>query len=120
MFKYIDCSFEADSIIIRLKHLRKNLEEFDKKFGQLMVKAQIDRQVQQANLDTVQIAIRSTKMASSLLYHDLMEPIWKTSPSVMTCELREESCKPALRVQDFTPVAVDSSLSCTRPSTDSS
>ncbi|KAL2231157.1 UNVERIFIED_CONTAM: hypothetical protein Sindi_1710100, partial [Sesamum indicum] len=36
---------EANSIILRLMHLRENLEELDKKFGQLVVKAQGSRLV---------------------------------------------------------------------------
>ncbi|KAL0318285.1 UNVERIFIED_CONTAM: hypothetical protein Sangu_1984700 [Sesamum angustifolium] len=37
----------------------------------------------------------------------------------MTRELREQGSKPALRVQNSTPVAADSSTACTRPSPDS-
>ncbi|KAL0433592.1 UNVERIFIED_CONTAM: hypothetical protein Slati_2693500 [Sesamum latifolium] len=38
---------------------------------------------------------------------------------MMTRELREQGSKLALRVQDFKPVAADSSTACTRPSSDS-
>ncbi|KAL0292261.1 UNVERIFIED_CONTAM: movement protein [Sesamum calycinum] len=40
-------------------HLRENLEELNKKFGRLAVNAQV-AEIQRADLDTVQIAIRTT------------------------------------------------------------
>ncbi|KAL0446086.1 UNVERIFIED_CONTAM: hypothetical protein Slati_1736500 [Sesamum latifolium] len=58
---------EANSIMLRLKHLRENLEELDKKFGQLAVNAQVVEQIQRANLETIQISIRSTMVASTSL-----------------------------------------------------
>ncbi|KAL0287177.1 UNVERIFIED_CONTAM: movement protein [Sesamum angustifolium] len=76
-------------------------------------------QVQRADLDLVQTNIRSSLVASTALWNALQEPIRKASPSVMTRELREQGSKPALRVQDSTPVAADSSTACTRPSPDS-
>ncbi|KAL2235859.1 UNVERIFIED_CONTAM: hypothetical protein Sindi_1318100 [Sesamum indicum] len=96
---------EANSIMLRLRHLRENLEELDRKFGQLAVNAQVAGQIQRADLDTVQVAIR--------------KPIRKASPSGMTRELREHDPKHAFRVQGSTPVASDSSTDCTRPSPDS-
>ncbi|KAK4390349.1 Enzymatic polyprotein [Sesamum angolense] len=76
-------------------------------------------QVQIADLDIVQTNIRSSLVASTALWNALQEPIRKASPSVMTCELREQGSKPTLRVQDSKPVAADSSTACTRPSPDS-
>ncbi|KAL2225189.1 UNVERIFIED_CONTAM: Enzymatic polyprotein, partial [Sesamum indicum] len=111
---------EANSIMLRLRHLRKNLEELDRKFGQLAVNAQVAGQIQRADLDTVQVAIRSSLLASTLLWNDLREPIRKASPSGMTHELREHDPKHAFRVQGSTPVASDSSTDCTRPLPDSS
>ncbi|KAL2237710.1 UNVERIFIED_CONTAM: Enzymatic polyprotein [Sesamum indicum] len=96
---------EANSIMLRLRHLRENLEELDRKFGQLAVNAQV--------------AIRSSLLASTSLWNDLREPIRKASPSGMTRELREHDLKHAFRVQGSTPVASDSSTDCTRPSPDS-
>ncbi|KAK4385409.1 hypothetical protein Sango_2664900 [Sesamum angolense] len=61
-------AFETNSIILRLRHLKKNLEELDKKFEQLMIKAQIAGQLQRADLDTVQIAIMSIMFASLARY----------------------------------------------------
>ncbi|KAL0368383.1 UNVERIFIED_CONTAM: Enzymatic polyprotein [Sesamum calycinum] len=58
---------EANSIMLRFRHLRENLEELDKKFGRLAVNAQVARQIQRADLDTVQIAIRTTIVASTSL-----------------------------------------------------
>ncbi|KAL0377143.1 UNVERIFIED_CONTAM: hypothetical protein Scaly_0831900 [Sesamum calycinum] len=93
-----DRAFEANSIFLRLRHLRKNLEELDKKFEQLTVKAQVAGQVQRVDLNTVQIAI-STILVSSYLWNDLMEPIQKASPSVMNHELREHDSKQILRAR---------------------
>ncbi|KAL0431861.1 UNVERIFIED_CONTAM: hypothetical protein Sradi_0812100 [Sesamum radiatum] len=59
--------FEANSIVLRLKHLKENLEELDRKIGQLSVNAQVAGQVQRANLDNVQVAMRSTMVASTAL-----------------------------------------------------
>ncbi|KAL2232593.1 UNVERIFIED_CONTAM: putative enzymatic polyprotein [Sesamum indicum] len=87
---------EANSIMLRLRHLRENLEELDRKFGQLAVNAQVAGQIQRADLDTVQ-----------------------ASPSGMTHELREHDPKHAFRVQGSRPVVSDSSTDCTRPSPDS-
>ncbi|KAL0333042.1 UNVERIFIED_CONTAM: putative enzymatic polyprotein [Sesamum calycinum] len=44
---------EANSIMLRLRHLRENLEELNKKFGRLAVNAQVTGQIQRADLDTV-------------------------------------------------------------------
>ncbi|KAL0324774.1 UNVERIFIED_CONTAM: hypothetical protein Sradi_5046700 [Sesamum radiatum] len=105
--------------MLRLRHLRENLEELDREFGRLAVNAQVAGQVQKADLDIVQTNIRSSLVASTALWNALQEPIRKASPSVMTRELREQGSKPALRVQDSKPVAADSSTACTRPSSDS-
>ncbi|KAL0356225.1 UNVERIFIED_CONTAM: hypothetical protein Sradi_4069400 [Sesamum radiatum] len=90
--------FEANSIMLRLRHLRENLEELDRQFGRLAVNAQVAGQVQRADLDTVQTAIRSSLVASTALWNDLREPIRKASPSGMTNESREHDPKHALRV----------------------
>ncbi|KAL0329086.1 UNVERIFIED_CONTAM: hypothetical protein Sradi_4895300 [Sesamum radiatum] len=58
---------EANSIMLRLKNLRENLEELNKKFGRLAVNAQVAGQVRRANFDTVQIAIRTTMVVSTSL-----------------------------------------------------
>ncbi|KAK4389325.1 movement protein [Sesamum angolense] len=58
---------EANSIMLRLTHLRENLDELNKKFGRLAVNAQVAGQIQRADLDTVQIAIRTTMVASTSL-----------------------------------------------------
>ncbi|KAL2248121.1 UNVERIFIED_CONTAM: hypothetical protein Sindi_2664400, partial [Sesamum indicum] len=97
---------EANSIMLRLRHLRENLEELDKK-------------IQRADLDTFQVAIRSSLLASTLLWNNLREPIRKSSPSGMTHELREHDPKHVFRVQGSRPVASDSSIDCRRPSPDS-
>ena len=78
-------AFEANSIMLRLRHLGENLEELDRKFGQLAVNAQVAGQIQRADLDTVQVVIRSSLLAS-------------TSPLGMTHELREHEPKYAFRV----------------------
>ncbi|KAL2248349.1 UNVERIFIED_CONTAM: Enzymatic polyprotein, partial [Sesamum indicum] len=100
-------------------HLRENLKEFDRKFGQLAVNAQIAGQIQRADLNIVQVAIRSSLLASTSLWNDLQELIRKAAPSWMTHELREHDPKHAFRVQGSTHVASDSSTDCTRPSPDS-
>ncbi|KAL0445002.1 UNVERIFIED_CONTAM: hypothetical protein Slati_2222900 [Sesamum latifolium] len=82
---------KANSIMLRLGHLRENLEELDKKFGRLAVNAQVVGQIQRADLDTIQIAIRITMVASTSLWNDLQEQIRKASPSGMTRELREHN-----------------------------
>ncbi|KAL0419194.1 UNVERIFIED_CONTAM: hypothetical protein Sradi_1332900 [Sesamum radiatum] len=110
---------EAKSIMLRLRHLIENLEELNKKFGRLAVNAQVAEKIQRADLDTVQIAIRTTMVASTSLWNDLQEPIRKASSSEMTNKLRKHDPKHALRVQDYRPVAADSSTACTRPSPDS-
>ncbi|KAL0373422.1 UNVERIFIED_CONTAM: hypothetical protein Sradi_3257900 [Sesamum radiatum] len=79
-------------------HLRENLEELDRQFRRLAVNAQVAEQVQRAYLNTVQTAIRSSLVASTVLWNDLREPIRKASPSGMTSELREHDPKHALRV----------------------
>ncbi|KAK4406625.1 movement protein [Sesamum angolense] len=105
---------EANSVMLRLRHLRENLEELDREFGRLAVNAQVAGQVQRADLDKVQTNIRSSLVASTALWNALLEPIRKASPSVMTRELREQGSKPALRVQGSRPVAADSSTACTK------
>ncbi|KAL2247283.1 UNVERIFIED_CONTAM: hypothetical protein Sindi_2580600 [Sesamum indicum] len=95
---------EANSIMLRLRHLRKNLEELDRK----------------ADLDTVQVIIRSFLLASTSLWNDLREPIRTASPLGMAHELREYDPKYAFRVQSSRPVVSDSSIDCTRSSSDSS
>ncbi|KAK4391518.1 movement protein [Sesamum angolense] len=110
---------EANSVMLRLRHLIENLEELDREFGRLAVNAQVAGQVQRADLDKVQTNIRSSLVASTALWNALQEPIRKASPSVMTRELRDQGSKPALRVQNSKPVAADSSTACTRPSSDS-
>ncbi|KAL0457916.1 UNVERIFIED_CONTAM: hypothetical protein Slati_0418800 [Sesamum latifolium] len=104
--------------MLRLRHLKENLEEVNKKFGQLVVNAQVVGQNQRVDLDTVQIAIRSSLLASTSLWNDLREPIRKASPSGMTHKLREHDPKHAHRVQGSRLVASDSSTDCTRPSPD--
>ncbi|KAK4407663.1 hypothetical protein Sango_0347300 [Sesamum angolense] len=52
--------FEANSVMLRLRHLRENLEELDREFGRLAVNAQVAGQVQRADLDKVQTNIRSS------------------------------------------------------------
>ncbi|KAL0392823.1 UNVERIFIED_CONTAM: putative enzymatic polyprotein [Sesamum radiatum] len=89
---------EANSIMLRFRHLRENLEELNKKFGRLAVNAQVAGQIQGADLDTVHIAIRMTMLASTSLWHDLQEPIRKVSSSKMTNESRKHDPKHALRV----------------------
>ncbi|KAL0345423.1 UNVERIFIED_CONTAM: putative enzymatic polyprotein [Sesamum radiatum] len=111
--------FEANSIMLKLTHLRENLEELDRQLGRLAVNAQVVGQVQRADLGTAQTAIRSSLVASPTLWNDLREPIRKASPSGMTNELMEHDPKHALRVQGSRPVASDSSTDCTRPSPDS-
>ncbi|KAL2252803.1 UNVERIFIED_CONTAM: hypothetical protein Sindi_0075000, partial [Sesamum indicum] len=103
---------EANSIILRLRHLRENLEE-------LAVNAQVAEQIQTTDLDIVQVAIRSLLLGSTSLWNDLRESIRKASPSGMTHELREHDPKHAFRVQSSTPVVSDSSTDCIRPSPDS-
>ncbi|KAK4385887.1 hypothetical protein Sango_2712700 [Sesamum angolense] len=98
---------------------QRNLEELNKKFGRLAVNAQVAGQIQRVDLDTVQIAIRTTMVASTSLWNNLQEPIRKASYSEMTNELRKHDTKHALRVQDSRPVAADSSTACTRLSPDS-
>ncbi|KAK4390096.1 putative enzymatic polyprotein [Sesamum angolense] len=44
---------EANSVMLRLRHLRENLEELDREFGRLAVNAQVAGQVQRADLDKV-------------------------------------------------------------------
>ncbi|KAL2228435.1 UNVERIFIED_CONTAM: hypothetical protein Sindi_1823200 [Sesamum indicum] len=95
---------EAKSIMLRLRHLRENLKELDRKFGQLAVNAQVAGQIQRANLDTVQVTIRTNS---------------EGAPSEMTHELWEHDPKHAFRVQGSRPVVSDSSTNCTRPSLDS-
>ncbi|KAL2228420.1 UNVERIFIED_CONTAM: hypothetical protein Sindi_1821700 [Sesamum indicum] len=112
-------AYEVNSIMLRLRHLRENLEELDRKFRQLAVNAQVAGQIQRADLDTVQVAIRSSLLAYTSLWNDFRELIRKASPSGMTHELREHDPKHAFRVQGSTPVASDSSTDYTRPSPDS-
>ncbi|KAK4408631.1 hypothetical protein Sango_0444100 [Sesamum angolense] len=51
---------EANSVMLRLRHLRENLEELDREFGRLAVNAQVAGQVQRTDLDKVQTNIRSS------------------------------------------------------------
>ncbi|KAL2243781.1 UNVERIFIED_CONTAM: hypothetical protein Sindi_0496100, partial [Sesamum indicum] len=95
----------ANSIMLRLRHLQKNLEELDRKFRQLAVNAKV--------------AVRSSLLASTSLWNDLREPIRKASPSGMTHELREHDPKHAFRVQGTRLVASDSSTDWTKPTLDS-
>ncbi|KAL0454698.1 UNVERIFIED_CONTAM: hypothetical protein Slati_0809000 [Sesamum latifolium] len=107
--------FEANSVMLKLRHLRENLEELDREFGRLAMNAQVAGQVQIADLDTVQTTIRSSLIASTVLWNALQEPIRKASPSMMTRKLREHDPKHALRVQGSRPIASESSIDCTRP-----
>ncbi|KAL2250146.1 UNVERIFIED_CONTAM: hypothetical protein Sindi_2488300, partial [Sesamum indicum] len=88
---------EANSIMLRLRHPWENLEELDRKFGQLAVNAQVAGQIQRADLDIVQVAIRSSLLASTSLWNNLRELIRKASPSGMTHKLREHDPKYAFR-----------------------
>ncbi|KAL0307428.1 UNVERIFIED_CONTAM: hypothetical protein Sangu_3032200 [Sesamum angustifolium] len=97
----------------------ENLEELDKKFGQLAVNTQVVGQIQRVDLDTVQIAIRTSLLASTSLWSDLKEPIQKASPSGMTHELKEHDPKHAFRVHASKLVGSDSNTDCIRPSLDS-
>ncbi|KAL0463176.1 UNVERIFIED_CONTAM: putative enzymatic polyprotein [Sesamum latifolium] len=63
--------FEANSVMLRLRHLRENLEELDREFGRLAVNAQVAGQVQRADLDIVQTTIRSSLVASTALWNAL-------------------------------------------------
>ncbi|KAL0454846.1 UNVERIFIED_CONTAM: hypothetical protein Slati_0823800 [Sesamum latifolium] len=99
--------FEANSVMLRLRHLRENLKELDREFGRLAVNAQVAGQVQRAGLDIVQTTIKSSLVASTALWNALQEPIRKASPSVMTRELREHDSKYAPRVQGSRLVALD-------------
>ncbi|KAL0289503.1 UNVERIFIED_CONTAM: hypothetical protein Sangu_2611900 [Sesamum angustifolium] len=110
---------KENSIMLRFRYLRENLEESDKKFGQLALNTQVVGQIQKVDLDTIQIAIRTTMVASTSLWNYLQEPIWKASPSGMTHDLREHDPKHTVRVQDSRPVVEDSSTTCTRPSLNS-
>ncbi|KAL0291600.1 UNVERIFIED_CONTAM: hypothetical protein Sradi_7020900 [Sesamum radiatum] len=110
---------KANSIILSLRHLRENLGELNKKFGRLSVNGQVVGQIQRADLDTMQITIRTTMVVSTSLWNDLQEPIRRASSSEMTNELREHDPKHASRVQGSKPVTTDSSTACTRPSPDS-
>ncbi|KAK4385664.1 hypothetical protein Sango_2690400 [Sesamum angolense] len=74
-------------------HLRENLEELNKKFGWLAMNAQVARQIQRVDLDTGQIAIRTTMVASTSQWNDLQEPIRKASSAKMTNELQEHDPK---------------------------
>ncbi|KAL0453708.1 UNVERIFIED_CONTAM: hypothetical protein Slati_1348900 [Sesamum latifolium] len=85
--------FEANSVMLTLRHLRENLEELDRKFARLVVNAQVAGQIERADFDTVQTAIRSSLVTSTALWNDLQEPIRKASPSMMTRELREQGSK---------------------------
>ncbi|KAL0284564.1 UNVERIFIED_CONTAM: movement protein [Sesamum radiatum] len=105
--------------VVNFAGTSENLEELDRQFGRLAVNTQVAGQVQRADLDTVQTAIRSSLVASTTLWNDLREPIRKASPSGVANELKEHDPKHALRVQGSRPVVVDSSTACTRPSSDS-
>ncbi|KAL0295230.1 UNVERIFIED_CONTAM: hypothetical protein Sangu_3203100 [Sesamum angustifolium] len=59
---------EANSIMLKLRHLRENLEELNKKFGWLAMNAQVAGQIQRVDLDTIQIALRTTMVASTSLW----------------------------------------------------
>ncbi|KAL0347903.1 UNVERIFIED_CONTAM: movement protein [Sesamum angustifolium] len=72
-----DEASEANSIMLRLRHLRENLEELNREFGRLAVNAQVAGQVQRADLDLVQTNIRSSLVASTALWNALQEPIRK-------------------------------------------
>ncbi|KAL0442245.1 UNVERIFIED_CONTAM: hypothetical protein Sradi_0163400 [Sesamum radiatum] len=61
--------FEANSVMLRLRHLKENLEELDREFGRLAVNAQVAGQVQRADLDIVQTNIRSSLVASTALWN---------------------------------------------------
>ncbi|KAL0354238.1 UNVERIFIED_CONTAM: hypothetical protein Sangu_1005100 [Sesamum angustifolium] len=52
----LEIKINANSIMLSLGHIRENLKELDKKFGHLVVNAQVARQIQRAHLNTVQIA----------------------------------------------------------------
>ncbi|KAL0300171.1 UNVERIFIED_CONTAM: movement protein [Sesamum calycinum] len=79
IFKEMEAS-EVNSIMLRLRHLRENLEELNKKFGRLAVNAQVAGQIQRADLNTIQIAIRTTMVASTSLWNDLQEQIGRHHP----------------------------------------
>ncbi|KAK4411684.1 movement protein [Sesamum angolense] len=86
---------EANSVMLRLRHLRENLEELDREFGRLAVKAQIAGQVQRADLDKVQ---KYQEFLGS--FNGAMERSTRTNSKGIA-------------------LAADSSTACTRPSSDS-
>ncbi|KAL0440602.1 UNVERIFIED_CONTAM: hypothetical protein Slati_2543200 [Sesamum latifolium] len=59
--------FEANSVMLRLRHFRENLEDLDREFGRLAVNFQVAGQIQRADVDTVQTAIRSSLIALTAL-----------------------------------------------------
>ncbi|KAL0430811.1 UNVERIFIED_CONTAM: hypothetical protein Sradi_0707100 [Sesamum radiatum] len=67
--------FAANFFMLRLRHLRENLEELDREFGRLAMNAQVAGQVQRTDLDIVQTMIRSSLVASTELWNALKEPI---------------------------------------------
>ncbi|KAL0423776.1 UNVERIFIED_CONTAM: hypothetical protein Sradi_0912400 [Sesamum radiatum] len=110
---------KAKSTMLRLRHLRENLEELNKKFGRQAVNAQVTEQIKRVDLDTVQITIRITMVASTSLCNNLQELISKASSLEMTDELREHEPKNTFRVQGSKSVAADSIIAYTRPSPNS-
>ncbi|KAL0392676.1 UNVERIFIED_CONTAM: hypothetical protein Sradi_2490400 [Sesamum radiatum] len=58
---------EANSLMLRLRHLRENLKELYKKFGQLAVNDQVAKHIQRVDLYTVQITIRSIMVVPTSL-----------------------------------------------------
>ena len=100
---------EADSIIVRFRHLRENLEELSKKFGQLEINAKAAGQIQQRDVDTVRDNIRASQQAMTGLWESVHEPIRKASASL---KKKEES---AQEIKLVTIKAADSSTASKEP-----
>ncbi|KAL0322574.1 UNVERIFIED_CONTAM: hypothetical protein Sangu_1876700 [Sesamum angustifolium] len=58
---------EANSLMLRLRHLRENLKELYKKIGRLAVNDQVAKHIQRVDLYTVQITIKSIMVVPTSL-----------------------------------------------------
>ncbi|KAL2225421.1 UNVERIFIED_CONTAM: hypothetical protein Sindi_2998600, partial [Sesamum indicum] len=100
-------SSEANSLMLRLRHLGENLEELDRKFGQYQLMPKLPDKFKEPDIDTIQVANKEFLIS----IHLAMERLTRTNSKDVT--FGDDS-------RGSRPVASDSSTDCTRPSPDSS
>ncbi|KAL8533786.1 hypothetical protein ACS0TY_009977 [Phlomoides rotata] len=99
---------DFDSITTRVRHLRENIAELQKNYGQLTLNVKLSGNVQQANLDIVQTSIHGFKYAQHLLWQAFERPLLKVGSPSVTIKERVQLTEPQQVFQVSEPGKADS------------